>query len=63
MVAYENLEGYAHGLLDFHESIKALFNLQVPVTKGLKMVLGGRGVFNLEEEINKWAQLWEDENN
>ena len=36
MVAYYNVEGCGHELLEFHVSTKALFNLQVPVTEGLK---------------------------
>ena len=36
MLAYYNVEGYRHGLLDFHAPSKALLNLQEPVTKGLK---------------------------
>ena len=36
MVTYQNVEGCDHGLLDFHAPTKSLFNLQMPVTEGLK---------------------------
>jgi hypothetical protein len=36
LVAYQNVEGHEDGPLDFHAPIKALFNLQVPVTEGSK---------------------------
>jgi hypothetical protein len=35
LVAYWNLKGHGHGLLDFHAPTE-FFNLQVLITKGLK---------------------------
>ena len=54
MVAYQNVEGHEHQLLDFHVPTKALFSLQVLVTERLKNGFQ-------EEEVNKWAWIQEDE--
>ena len=56
------MKGRGHMLLDFHALTKALFNLQVSVTEGLKLVLGGERGFNVEDEVSKWTRISVDEN-
>jgi hypothetical protein len=36
MLAYKNLEGHGHELLDFHVPTKAFFNLLVLISEGFE---------------------------
>ena len=59
MVAYYDVEGCGHGPLDFYATTKALqFTYQRWSLKDWRRrsILG-----HMEEEVLRWAQIWEDE--